>query len=174
MSVLRGNTMFKLGMLGTLILTVMNGCLSKPFTEVPRNEAKVSSLNQTPPQSQLIMPPAPMQSYLKAGEVEHFTYWKHNITINYLSSKPKQMIKVNVDGAERTFQKEHTDNPRGIYWREGNLSFALKPVVWERRDGEIVPIYERTWGTNEIYFEVLVTGVGPSRREDQETEGELR
>jgi len=30
----------------------------------------------------------------------------HNITINYISALPIQKVKVNLDGVEKTFQKE--------------------------------------------------------------------
>jgi hypothetical protein len=125
------------------------GCISQPPGE------KVT--NETPPPVTTV-PPAPKLLYLKAGQFEQFTYWGHNITVNYSSAYPIQTVEVTLDGAERTFKKELTESPIGIYWKEGNLSFTLKAVVWEIRDGQKIPIYESTWNITELYFEVHIGG----------------
>jgi hypothetical protein len=104
--------------------------------------------------------PAPKQLYLKLGQSKQFTYRGHDIAVTYVSSSPKQTIKVVIDGVEKIFEKELDANPRGIYWKDDNLTFVLKPVVWELRDGQKVPIYEKTWNTTEFYFEVRVSEVG--------------
>jgi hypothetical protein len=74
--------------------------------------------------------------------------------LNYIQSYPSQNVKVTIDGVEKTFQIGLMDNPAGIYWKEGNLRFTIKPVVWEIRDSQKVPLYEKTWNTTELYFEV--------------------
>ena len=125
-----------------VFVILVTGCISKP-SMTPKNETPT-------------VPPAPNQLYVKVGQPEQFTYWGHNISINYTSAYSTQNMKVTLDGAERTFQKESTESPAGIYWKEGNLSFTLKPVVWEIRQGQKVPIYESTWNTSEIYFEVQI------------------
>ncbi len=124
------------------------GCISQPPGE------KIT--NETPPPVTTV-PPAPKQLYIKAGQFEEFTYWGHNITVNYTSAYPTQEVKVILDGSERTLQKKLTESPAGIYWKEGNLSFALKPVVWEIRDSQKIPFYESKWNTSEIYFEVWIS-----------------
>lgn len=117
------------------------------------------------PQPSGKVPPAPKSFYITVGQSEEFTYWDHDIVISYLSASPVQSIKITVDGEEKTIERELTADPRGVYWDKGNLSFALKPVSWEVREGQRVPIYEGTWNTTELYFEV-VSSVGPEEREN--------
>uniref|UniRef100_A0A7C3UCZ2 Uncharacterized protein n=1 Tax=Geoglobus ahangari TaxID=113653 RepID=A0A7C3UCZ2_9EURY len=102
---------------------------------------------------------APKFFYLKLGQSKKFTYSDHDIVVTYLSSFPKQIVVVVVDNTEKTFERDLNASPRGIYWRYNNLIFAIKPVVWEFRDGQKIPIYEKTWNTTEIYFEVRLTEV---------------
>ena len=102
---------------------------------------------------------APKFFYLKLGQSKEFTYSDHNITVTYVSSFPKQIVKVVVDGTEKTFKRDLNASPRGIYWKYNNLIFAIKPVVWVFRDGQKIPIYEKTWNTTEIYFEVWLAEV---------------
>jgi len=127
--------------IGILILAciIMSGCLEEETKQVP---------------------PAPKQLYLKVGQSKQFNYWGHDIAITYVSSFPKQTVRVVVDGVEKVFEKELNASPRGIYWKDDNLTFALKPVVWELRNGQKVPIYEKTWNTTELYFDVRVSEVG--------------
>ena len=142
----------KSGMAGVLVLMIiLFGCVSKP-SQMTKNETPV-----TPPS--INVPPAPKELYIKVGQSEQFTYWGHNIEINYISAYPKQTVKVTVNGKEKNIEVEITAPPRGIYWKEGNLSFVLKPVVWEVRNGQRVPIYEKTWNTTELYFEVVTSGI---------------
>jgi len=102
---------------------------------------------------------APKFFYLKPGQSEEFTYGGHKITVIYVSSFPKQIVKVVVDGTEKTFERDLNTSPKGIYWKHNNLIFAIKPVVWVFRDGQKIPIYEKTWNTTEIYFEVRLAEV---------------
>jgi len=99
-----------------------------------------------------IVPTASHQLYIKAGQYENFSYWGHAIAVNYTSAYPSQKFSVAVDGSEKVIQKELSDSPNGIDWIEGNISFTLKPVVWEMREGQNIPIYESTWNTSEVYF----------------------
>lgn len=130
-----------------VFIILVTGCVFKP-SKIAKNETSAA-----PPPT---VPPAPKQLYIKAGQHEQLTYWGHNIAVNYTSAYPTQIFKVALDGYEKIFQKEPTESPIGVYWKEGNLSFTLKPVVWEIRDGQNVPIYESTWNTSEVYFEVRV------------------
>ncbi|MDO9324212.1 MAG: hypothetical protein Q7T80_04550 [Methanoregula sp.] len=134
------------------------GCVSEPG-KVAKNETPPAPLPsktlQVPPVSQV--PPAPHQLYIKNGQREQFTFWGHPIAVNYVSAYPTQIVKISVDGSEKVIQKELTDSPNGIDWKEGNLIFTLKPVVWEMREGQNIPIYESTWNTSEVFFVVHVT-----------------
>lgn len=135
-----------------IILSILvTGCVSEPGT-ITTNVTPAASL----PPSGLPVPPAPHQLYMKSGQLEEFTYWGHTIAVNYTSAHPTQIVKVAVDGSEKVFRKELTERPDAVDWNEGNLSFTLKPVVWELRDGQNVPIYESTWNTSEVYFSVQV------------------
>lgn len=129
-----------------ILVTSVAGCTSKPGQ---------AGKNKTPMASLPTVSTAPKQLYIKVGQVEQFTYWGHDISINYISAYPTQKVKLTINGVERIIQKELSDNPSGIYWNEGNLSFTLKPVVWENRDSQKIPIYESTWNTTELFFEVL-------------------
>lgn len=130
-----------------LSIILVTGCVSKP--------GKIAN-NETAPLP--TVPPAHKQLYIEAGQLEQFTYRGHNIAVNYTSAHPTQIVKVTLDGSERIIQKEPTENPIGMYWKEGNLSFTLKPVVWEIRDSQKIPFYEKTWNTTELYFEVFIEG----------------
>jgi hypothetical protein len=134
--------------LGLLVLfLVFSGC-SGPG-RIADNETPV-----TPPATQV--PAAPHQLYVKEGQYENFSYWGHTIAINYSSAYPSKNFLIVVDGSEKVIQKNLTDSPRGIDWSEGNISLTLKPVVWELRNGQNVPIYESTWNTTEVYFIVHI------------------
>ena len=135
------------------------GCVYEP-SKVTKNEIPAAPLPsktlQVPPPSlppkASQVPPAPYQLYIKTGQLEQFTFRGHTITVNYASAYPTQIVKIAVDGSEKVIQKELTDSPTGIDWKEGNLTFTLKPVVWEMREGQNIPIYESTWNTSEVYF----------------------
>ncbi len=139
-------------------ILLLVGCV-EPTVEEPGRQVKI--LASEPPKitPATTVPQAPKQAYLKVGHSEQFAYWGHNIEINYTSAEPKQIVEVEVDGALRSLEKELTDSPDGIYWKVGNLSFTLKPVTWEMRDGRRIPFYEKTWNTTELYFEVVISGV---------------
>jgi len=144
------------GFLATIAILIIfsilvAGCISEPG-KVTKNETPTAPLPPPAPP----VPPAPHQLYIKSGQLEQFAFWGHTIAVNYSSAYPTQIVKVAVDGSEKVIQKELTESPNGIDWKEGNLSFTLKPVVWEIREGQNVPIYESTWNTNEVYFVVHV------------------
>ena len=126
-----------------VFLLFLAGC-SRP-EKIVNNETPAAPLPT-------LVPPASHQIYINAGQHENFCTWGHTIAVNYISAYPSQKFSVTVDGSERVIQKELTDNPSGIDWIEGNLSFTLKPVVWEMREGQNIPIYEGTWNTSEVYF----------------------
>ncbi len=128
--------------LHVLIIAMVIGCISRP-DGITENET-----------SQREVPPAPRQIYIKAGQVEQFTYLGHKFTINYTSLKT---LEVSLDGIDKQIQKEMTDG-RGIYWSERGFNFTIKPVSWEIRDGQRIPLYEKTWNTTELYFEVSGEG----------------
>jgi len=131
------------------------GCVSEPG-KVAKNEKPAAPLPsktlQVPLASQVL--PAPHQLYIKNGQLEQFTFWGHTIAVNYVSAYPTQIVKIAIDGSENVIQKELTESPNGIDWKEGNLSFTLKPVVWEIQEGQNIPVYESTWNTSEMYFAV--------------------
>ncbi len=146
-----------------LIVVAATGCVFKPddltknetpttlvTTGMPTTTDLVSSIEHTDTVSS-----APKQLYIKAGQHEQFIYRGHNITINYTSAYPTQTVKITFDGTEKIIQKELTESPTGIYWREGEFSFTLLPVAWEIRDGQRGPSYGKSWNTTELYFEVL-------------------
>ncbi len=146
-----------------LIMLVAAGCVSM-HDDLTKNETLTTLVTTgTPTTTDLvssiehtdIVSPAPKQLYIKAGQHEQFIYRGHNITINYASAFPTQTVKITLDGAEKIIQKELTESPTGIYWREGEFSFTLLPVVWEIRDGQRGPSYGKSWNTTELYFEVL-------------------
>jgi hypothetical protein len=123
------------------------GC-SGPGT-VAHNDTPAATLPAT-------VHPSPHQIYITEGQHENFSYWGHTIAVSYTSAYPTQIVNVTIDGSETVLQKNLTDSPHGIDWSARNVSFTIKPVVWELRDGQNVPLYERTWNTREVYFEVQV------------------
>jgi hypothetical protein len=143
---------FKIILLSAIVLGITSGCVMISTVDDVKHE------NLSPP-STITVPPAPKQAHLKVGQSEKFTYWGHNITVNYTSSYPDQIVKLTLDGKEKNIEVELNASPRGIYWQEDNLSFALKPVVWEIRNNQRVPIYENTWNTTEIYLEIAVSNL---------------
>jgi|GEM_PF-1483402 len=132
-----------------LILIPITGCISKS-PDISENSIDE---NQSPSETTDVAP-APWQTYIKAGKYEQFVFWGNNITIDYISAYPVQIIEITFNGSEKIIRKELTDSPGGVYWTEGNISFNLKPVVWEKRDTQMVPIYESTWNTSEIFIAI--------------------
>ena len=131
----------------SFLIVLIIGCVQKPG---------IVPTNQTPGKIQgEDIPPAPKQLYISEGQSEQFTYWNHNITIDYISSYPMQTIEITIDGIEKKIVKEISGSPGGVYWNEENLSFSLRPVAWETRDGKRIPFYEQSWNTTELYFEVF-------------------
>ena len=130
----------RLGGVMVALMFVQAGCLS--------------SAADRPAEPQVVSA-APGEVYIKAGQSAHFAYQGYRIDVSYLSAYPEHRVKVRVDGAEKDIVVNITAPPRGIYWKEHNLSFSLKPVVWELRDGKMVPVYEKTWNTSVLYFRVV-------------------
>jgi len=146
----------RLGLIVVLAIVIIlsifvTGCVSGPGTVIKNVTPTVSLLPAGLP-----VPPAPHHLFIKTGHIEQFTYWGHIIAVNYSSAYPTQIVKIGIDGSEKVIQKDLTERPNGIDWKEGNLSFTLKPVAWEIREGQNIPIYESTWNTNEVFFEVQV------------------
>ncbi len=150
------------------ILVSVTGCISKPG-DISRNETlatpvitdatPIITADKTPSTGQTQFDsPAPKELYINAGEFYQFTYHGRNITINYTSAYPTQIVKITFDGTERIIRKELTDSPNVTYWSEGKFTFNLKPVLWEIRDGQRIPFYEKTWNTTELYFKVFKLG----------------
>ncbi len=135
--------------MGVLVLVLVAGCVSKPDAMTKNGQPAADTPSPT------IVSPAPMQLYIKAGQSEQITYKGHNITVNYTSAYPIQIVRITLDSSEKIIHKETGESPGGVYWKEKNFSFTLKPVVWEIRDSQHIPIYEKTWNTTELYFEVL-------------------
>jgi len=127
-----------------VFLLFLAGCVSE-HGRIADNETPATPLPTS-------VPLTPQRLYIKAGQSENFSYMGHRIAFNYISAYPSQKFSVTVDGSEKVIQKELADSPKGIDWNEGNLGFTLKPVVWEKRDGQNIPLYESTWNTSEVYF----------------------
>ena len=127
-----------------IFLTFLAGCVS-PNDKIVNNETPATPLPTC-------VPIAPQKVYIKAGQHQNFSYMGHTVAFNYITAYPSQTFSVTVDGSEKVIQKELADDPKGIDWSEGNLSFTLKPVIWEKREDQNIPIYESTWNTTEVYF----------------------
>ncbi len=140
-----------------VIMALVAGCVTENKTVDQKTTPQ--TVTQAPATKIPSVPPAPKQLYITVGQSEQFTYWGHNIVIDYTSAYPDQIVQVTVDGVETTFQRGLSESPTGIYWKDGNLSFTLKPVLWETRDGQRIPFYEKTWDTTELYFEAMISGV---------------
>ncbi len=133
-----------------VFLVFLTGCVSD-YGKIANNETPAKPL----PTSVIL---TPQNLYIKVGQYENFSYLGHTIAFNYITAYPSQKFSVTVDGSEKVIQKELTDIPKGIDWSEGNLDFTLKPVVWEIRDGQNIPIYESTWNTTEVFFIARMIG----------------
>ena len=111
---------YALGILVIVIISVLAvlviGCIEVAKEETPLIPKQIG-MPPTPKLLQTGVPPAPKVLYVKAGQFEQFTYWDHNITVNYISAYPTQIVKVTLDGVERILQKELTESPIGIYWK---------------------------------------------------------
>jgi hypothetical protein len=140
-------------------LTLTTGCVSGP-DRMAMNVTPAASLHPAAP----AVPMAPYQLYIKSGQYEQFTYGGHMMTVNFTSAYPMQIIQVTVDGSEKVIRKEITESPTGMDWKDGNLRFTVKPVVWEIREGQNVPIYETSWNTSEVYFGVQVISPPSSKQ----------
>ncbi|MDK2875855.1 MAG: hypothetical protein PWQ22_265 [Archaeoglobaceae archaeon] len=107
------------------------------------------------PEASNSAPIDPKQLFLKAGQSESFRYWSHEISVEYTKDGETHLIKIVVDEKTTFIKKNTTDGPSGIYWSEEGLYFAIKPVVWEERGNERIPVFEKTWNVTEIYFETI-------------------
>ena len=109
------------------------------------------------------IPPAPEGFFIEEGQDINFTYWDHNISINYLSADPQRVL-VKVNGKViNEINKSIDDSPRGVYWKFEDLRFELKPVIWRiNEEGRNLPYFEETWNTTELYFEVCILSPYPS------------
>lgn len=104
--------------------------------------------------------PAPKTLSLHPGQTEGFVFWKHNITVNYLSSSPEHLLEAEVDGDVKTISIEPTSECTAdhcVYnWTSKDLTFIVKPITWVINEyGDKVWSFE-TWNTTELYFEVSV------------------
>jgi len=104
-------------------------------------------------QSQKILV-APFVVYLKSGNGANFTYLGYNVEVNYFTCKNRSYIVVEVNGDKKVFKRNFSDDPHGIYWRKDQILISIKPVVWVYRNGERIPVYEKSWNTTEILVKV--------------------
>jgi hypothetical protein len=136
-------------MLSIVLFGLGFGCLgSGPETKNSTLSNNTSNTSSTPVTS------APAQIYVKAGDVGVVDYDGHHIEVEYTIADSINSMEVKTDGASKVFQKKLEDDPAGIYWEENGLHYGIKPVIWETRDTQEVPIYEESWNTTEIYVEV--------------------
>lgn len=109
--------------------------------------------------------PTPKSFFIKVGEENSFTYWNHNISVNYLSANPQRVVVKVDENVIKDINKSIDDFPRGVYWNSDNLRFELKPVIWRvNEEGKKIPYYEETWNTTELLFEVRYTGDGSIKK----------
>ncbi len=101
--------------------------------------------------------------YIDVGQSKQWVYGPYDIAVSYLSASPKQVVIVTLDGSEKLIEVELTADVPGIYWREGDLSFTLKPAVWVFGiySGQLIRIPGGTWNTTVLYFEVIDKGAVP-------------
>lgn len=137
--------MIRLGSWAVALVILLPACVTKP-----------GGLGTVESRSHTGVPPAPAGVYITPGQSEEFTYRGYIIKVRYISAYPEHLVKVRVDGNEKLIYVNANASPGAIYWKQNSLSFSLKPVVREFRDGTMVPVYERTWNTSEVYLEVSV------------------
>lgn len=105
---------------------------------------------------------APKQIFIYVGEKEEFSFWKHNITVNYVSSSPEQILNVIADGDEKVVKinptKECPNHHCGYYWQSENLDFSVRPITWgiNKDTNEKIWSYSETWNTTDLHFKVSI------------------
>ena len=105
---------------------------------------------------------APKQIFIYVGEKEEFSFWTHNITVNYVSSSPEQVLNVIVDGDEKVVKIDPTiecpNHHCGYYWQSENLDFSVRPITWEINEdtNEKIWSYSETWNTTDLHFKVSI------------------
>lgn len=136
-----------------VFIIILSGCIATPNGSEPGETANTKEAVEGP-QEPSHVPTAPLQFYLHPGDTKAFTFMDLEIEVTYISAQPKQLVRVKANDEERLIEVDLDDTPTGISWKINDVSFELKPVIWETRDGQEIPFYERTWNTTELYFEV--------------------
>ena len=107
----------------------------------------------------------PLDLYINESETKNVSYARHNITVNYISSHPKHVFEVIIDGKKDRFEidvatetvmlndigRGKTCYKSGKYrdcyygWQKEDLIFFVGPVIKE---------YDETWNTTNLFFSI--------------------
>ncbi len=118
---------------------MLGGCINEPGQDGGVNESEVSVM--------------PRQLYLDEGGSASFSYHGHNISVEFWVVDGLRRVRITLDGVEKTVER-NASAVGGVFWRTGGLGFAVKPVIWEVREGRDTPIYEKTWNVSQVYIEI--------------------
>lgn len=133
---------------GITILTLailLSGCVEKK-----------NQISNVTPSS--IVPQAPKQIYLHPDKIENFTFWGHNVSINYTLQNSSHNIEMTLDGNKETILKSIYEQcfDCAYYKKIGNVTYVIRPVIWKTNEaGEMVWSFD-TWNTSELYFEMVI------------------
>ena len=98
--------------------------------------------------------PAPYMGYLKVGENTTFKYSGKSVKIDFRSENDYSVFTIEVDGTEKMLKVKKDSEGKAISDTISGLHIVIKPVEWEERNGQLVPIYEKSWNSSEVYFEI--------------------
>lgn len=104
---------------------------------------------------------ASKQIYLYPDTTENFNFWGHDVLINYALQNSNHNIEITIDGNKETLIKSINEqcNDCAYSKKVGNITYAIRPVIWKTSDaGEKVWSFD-TWNTRELYFEMVIEGV---------------
>jgi|SRR5665648_60867 len=107
------------------------------------------------------VPPAPKQIYLYPDTTENFTFWGHDVLINYRLQNSNHNIEITIDGKKETVIKNTTEQCSDCAYSKkvGSVTYLIRPVTWKTNEaGEKVWSFD-TWNTSELYFEMNVEGI---------------
>ncbi len=110
---------------------------------VMRNEAHATSI-------------APFLGYINVNETKYIKYRNKEIRISFISNGKVKRVNVTIgESCSKEIEIRNRIDGCGIYFTLCGMHFSIKPVEWVKRENKLIPFYEKSWNTTQIFVKIV-------------------
>jgi len=99
---------------------------------------------------------APFLGYINVNETKYIKYRNKEIKISFISNGKVKRVNVTIgESCSKEIKIGNRVDGRGIYFTFCGMHFSIKPVEWVKRENELIPFYEKSWNTTQIFVKIV-------------------